>query len=90
MFVMMPDINGGDLTADLLEQSDLAEEPIVFITAAIRKDEARAHHGRVGGRLYLAKPVSTEEIIQVVESELGPYALSISSTLRMTLLSSRP
>lgn len=69
--VMMPDGDGGDIAASMQMESELASIPIIFITAAIKRTEAAKRHGRIGGRRLLAKPVSTEEIIQAVTEELG-------------------
>src|SRR5574341_977452 len=43
--IMMPDIDGGDVAAQLQEDPILKNTPVVFLTAAVKKDELNAHGG---------------------------------------------
>lgn len=69
--VMMPDGDGGDLAASMKEDPVLKNVPVIFITAAIRKPDLAKRGGRIGGRPYLAKPTSKDEIITAIENELS-------------------
>jgi len=65
--VLMPDIGGADVAAQLKEDEGVKDIPIVFITAAVTKDEAGSKFSLIGGRAYLSKPVSTEDLIACIE-----------------------
>ena len=69
--VMMPGIDGGALATQLRAQSSTSHIPIVFLTAAVREDEVRGHGGVIGGDVFLAKPVSTQRLIEVIEKAIS-------------------
>ncbi len=69
--IMMPDGNGGDLAADMREDAQLKDLPVVFLTAAVKRSELGSCQGRIGGRTYLAKPVSTEELTACIDKVLA-------------------
>ena len=71
MDVMMPGIDGGALAAQFEAVSQLRNVPIVFLTAAVRRDEVRARQGQIGGLPFLAKPVDFKELTQCVQQKLG-------------------
>src|SRR5918996_1630889 len=50
--VMMPDMDGGDVAASLKADPALRKTPVVFLTAAIKKEELGAPDGKIGGRTY--------------------------------------
>ncbi|MDP4945320.1 MAG: response regulator, partial [Alishewanella sp.] len=55
--VMMPDITGFELCANLKARSDLADIPVIFVTAL--KDEIDESNGlELGAVDYITKPVS--------------------------------
>ncbi|HMJ66728.1 MAG TPA: response regulator, partial [Candidatus Binatia bacterium] len=53
--VMMPDIDGGDVAAHLQADGLLRSVPIVFLTAAVKKEELDTKGGMIGGFAYIAK-----------------------------------
>jgi CheY-like chemotaxis protein len=69
--VMMPGLDGGSLASQLQNSPKLKGVPIVFLTAAVTRDEVRARHGLVGGLPFLAKPVSLHEVLACLEQHLG-------------------
>ncbi|SRR6266536_1503503 len=69
--VMMPDVDGGDVAAGLKQDPDLRKTPVVFLTAAVRKEELDASGGRIGGRSYIAKPIDVKGVIGVIEKTLA-------------------
>lgn len=69
--IMMPDISGDDVAQQLRQDNKLAHIPIVFLTAIVSKDETETMGSVVGGNRFLAKPVKTEEILEVIEEILG-------------------
>ena len=48
----------------------LSGVPIVFLTATVRKSEVDARGGVLGGYPFLAKPASTEAIVQFIDKHL--------------------
>jgi len=56
--VMMPGLNGGDLANAFHASPTTKGVPVVFLTAAVIREEVRARNGLVGGLPFLAKPVN--------------------------------
>ena len=68
--IIMPDIEGPDVVALLREEPVLRDIPIIFLTATIRKNEAKEYAGLIGGHSFLAKPCSVDELILAIDSHL--------------------
>lgn len=68
--IMMPDMSGPEVAEELLLDSRTKNIPIIFITALVKKDEVKKEAGWMGGREFIAKPVSKEELIRRIESTL--------------------
>ena len=62
--IMMPDVDGDEVAAQLKADPGLRESPIVFLTAVTTKQEVENHNGFIGGHPFLAKPASTGEVIK--------------------------
>jgi len=69
--VIMPDADGGEVAARLRAHEKLRNVPIVFLTAAVSKQELHGPSGLIGGRVFVAKPVNKRELLEVIERELG-------------------
>jgi DNA-binding response OmpR family regulator len=69
--VMMPRVDGGELAARFNGNAKLKSVPIVFVTAAITKQEVKAAGGMVGGRHFLAKPIVLTEVLACLKQHLG-------------------
>ena len=69
--VLMPGLDGGNLASQLQTSPKLKGVPIVFLTAAVTREEVRARHGLVGGLPFLAKPVNLHEVLGCLERHLG-------------------
>jgi CheY-like chemotaxis protein len=69
--VMMPDIDGGDVAAIIQADPLLRGVPIVFLTAAVKKEEIEAKGGMVGGFPYIAKPLDLKGVTEVIERTLA-------------------
>ena len=72
--VIMPEMDGGALAAQLKADVLTRDIPIVFLTAVTSKEEVGAFGGMISGHGFLAKPVDTDE----VPACIGRY-LAISS-----------
>ncbi len=68
--VMMPDMDGGDVAAQIKADPLLKEIPIVFLTAGVKAEEVKAHAGMIGGFPYIAKPVTAQGVQRVIEQYL--------------------
>ena len=68
--VMMPSMDGGELAARMQATTKLKDTPIVFLTAAVKRNESAFHQGRIGGLPFIAKPVDFQEVIDCIESQL--------------------
>jgi CheY-like chemotaxis protein len=68
--VMMPDINGGELAVRFRANPKLKSVPIVFLTAAVTKEEVEASGGQRGGFPFLAKPVVLTEVVACLKEYL--------------------
>jgi len=69
--VMMPDIDGGDVAAHLQADGLLRRAPIVFLTAAVKKEELDTKGGMIGGFTYIAKPLDVNGVKTVIERTLA-------------------
>jgi two-component system OmpR family response regulator len=70
MDIIMPDIDGGALAGQMLGDERLADVPIIFLTAAITRDEARDTSGFIGSYPFLAKPIQVEDLLRQIEKTL--------------------
>jgi DNA-binding response OmpR family regulator len=69
--IMMPDMDGGDVAAQLQNDPLLNKVPIIFLTAAVKKDEVNARDGIIGGFPYIAKPLNVRGVLSMIEQQLG-------------------
>ena len=71
MDVMMPDMDGGELAGRLRQVTALKRIPIVFLTAAVKKEEVRSRQGQIGGFPFIAKPVDLNELLEALKLYLA-------------------
>ena len=57
--------------SDLRGDPALREKPVVFLTAAIKKEKLGGPEGKVGGRTYIAKPLDVQGVIDVIERTIA-------------------
>lgn len=69
--VMMPDMGGDEVAAQLKEDPKLSDIKIIFMTAIVTHEETEASGHAIGGQVYLAKPASTAEMIETIEKVLA-------------------
>ena len=69
--VMMPRMDGGQVAQALLEDEATRAIPIVFLTAVIREEEVSKSGGRIGGRHFIAKPITPEKLVESIEYYLS-------------------
>ena len=68
--VMMPGMDGGELAVSLRASTKLKTVPIVFLTAAITKEEVAEREGRTGGWPILAKPFVIPDVVACLQQHL--------------------
>ncbi len=69
--VMMPEVAGGEFAAQLRDDPTLRRIPVIFLTAAVRKEELGGAEGVIAGRLYVAKPLDVKSLLVAIERILG-------------------
>ena len=68
--IMMPEMDGAEVSARLQEDSKTSSIPIIFLTCLFTKKEEREKGHIIGGRVFIAKPYRIEELLKEVESLL--------------------
>ena len=68
--VMMPGKSGDDVAQELRLDSELADIPIVFLTAIVSREETDILGSTIGGNRFLAKPVKTADLLEVIDEML--------------------
>ena len=70
--IMMPQIDGGDIAAQIDADPGLQGTPIIFLTALVTKAEAKAGL-HIQGHPVLAKPIDIPELINRIEENLPAH-----------------
>src|SRR5262245_42227631 len=68
--VIMPSMDGGDVSRQFKNDRHLKQVPIIFLTATVSRRESGDAGFNSGGDLFLAKPVSVEALIQRINERL--------------------
>jgi len=67
----MPGMPGDEVAQTLFERADTQAIPLVFLTALVTKDEmGQDNMASIGGYDYIAKPVTTRELVSVIREIL--------------------
>ena len=69
--VVMPDVDGGDVAAQLEHDPATSKIAVVLLTASVTKQEASERGGMLGGRAILSKLTSMKEIVEFIKNRLG-------------------
>ncbi len=70
--VMMPDMDGGEVAAEIKADPNLQRVPIVFLTAIVSQKETGGEPLESGGQTFIAKPVDLHSLIQCIEENTRP------------------
>lgn len=65
--ILMPEMNGTQTAQYLIEDPLTRKIPIVFLTVLALKEEVKKGLGTIGGRIFIAKPVTPAELIARIE-----------------------
>jgi two-component system OmpR family response regulator len=77
--IVMPEIDGGEIAAQIQADPELRRTPIIFLTALVTKAEAKAGL-RIQGHPFLAKPITIPELIDAIEENLPGACRVLSHT----------
>ena len=77
--VMMPELDGGDVLAQLKSDPNLRHVPVVFLTATVLKEEVNSQGGSIGGYPFISKPFEIESLISRIDTILGETAAKAES-----------
>ena len=66
--IVMPKIDGGDVAQQIRSDPQLAQVPIIFLTAIVSHRETK---NDIGGYPFIAKPVSLADITRCITEHLG-------------------
>ena len=72
--VIMPGMDGGDVAGQIRNDRHLKGTPIVFLTATVSQREAGVQGLNSGGSLFLAKPVSFEQLVNCINENASKAA----------------
>ena len=67
--MMMPQIDGGEVAAQIDADRGLQKTPIIFLTSIVTKAEAKAGL-HIQGHPVVAKPIDIPELINTIEENL--------------------
>lgn len=68
--IMLPDIPGDAIATQIRADEKLSTKKLVFLTAMVTRDDTADGHSRIGGHEFLAKPVSTRDLLRTIEKLL--------------------
>jgi CheY-like chemotaxis protein len=68
--IVMPDIDGGDVCQQLKDDKYTENIPVVFLTAVVSKEETEGGSTFIGGHLFIAKPITTSQLIDFIEKNI--------------------
>jgi CheY-like chemotaxis protein len=65
--IIMPRLPGGNVAAQIKNDPELKDTPIVFLTAAVRKHQVEENDGIICDFPCIAKPASVDAVIDMIE-----------------------
>ncbi len=69
--VMMPGMDGGTTTRNLLENVKTKNIPIIFLTSIVTKEEEAEQEGKIGGRRFISKFSDRKDMLKKINEVLG-------------------
>jgi CheY-like chemotaxis protein len=68
--VDMPNLDCGDVLALFRNDPLLKKIPVMFVTGSVLEREVALNNGRIGGEIFIAKPVSAKTFIESIEEAI--------------------
>jgi len=69
--VIMPDMEGPDVFEQLATNDVTNKIPVIFLTATVTMEEAGTNRGLIGGRKFLAKGGSVQDLISCIQESVA-------------------
>ena len=69
--INLPDGNGGQIASLLMDFPAFRDTPILFLTSLVTRREVSRSKGSIGGRTYLPKPISADELETCIRAALS-------------------
>ena len=70
--VVMPGLDGGDVSVKLQDDPMLRDVPILIVTALVAHDESPSRGAAAtGGQMMIAKPIRFEKLVAAIEAASG-------------------
>jgi two-component system, OmpR family, response regulator len=69
--IIMPDLSGVDVFTEIKPYVEAHNIPVVFLTAIVNDKDVASKMGTIGGRTFLAKPITTEKLIACITEQLA-------------------
>lgn len=69
--ILMPGKSGDEVAFEINNDETTRDIPIVFLTAVARQIEVKNRGGVIGGYPFVAKPVTVEQLIEIIEKTLA-------------------
>ena len=68
--IYMPGMGGADVASALEADFSLRNVPLLFLSALVKPDEVRAHHGQIGGWPMASKEEPIQSIVRRIDGLL--------------------
>jgi CheY-like chemotaxis protein len=68
--VVMPDMDGGSMARQLLEDPETSGIPVIFLTSMVSQEEASAVSSP-GARMYVSKASPHSELLKTIKKVIG-------------------
>ncbi len=69
--IYMPGMSGPEVAENLADNPSTKEIPIVFLTGVVTSQDVEANRGMIGGRKFIAKPITTKDLVAGIQSVIG-------------------
>jgi CheY-like chemotaxis protein len=69
--MLMPDMLGSEVAAELREDPALAHTKVVFVTALLKASEEKKANEAAGRYRVIAKPISSKDLFSAIDQALG-------------------
>jgi CheY-like chemotaxis protein len=73
--LMMPGLDGSEVADRLHAVPQFRNIPIIFLTAAVKKQEVAEREGICGGIPFVAKPIEFQEVLRHMEKVFGGHRM---------------
>jgi CheY-like chemotaxis protein len=68
--IIMPNMTGTQVAEALLNNKSTKNIPIIFVTAIAKRSEVGRKDEKIGGRLFMFKPVQFDDLMTEIDSQL--------------------